>query len=52
MVRLLFTGVILLTLSFVHATRFSHQKPQRCHQPADFLAGWRAHRAAHLPADD
>jgi drug/metabolite transporter (DMT)-like permease len=54
MVRLLFTGVILLN-AFLCSRRqdfLGHQKSKRCHQPADFLAGWRAHRAAHFPADD
>ena len=53
MVRLLFTGVILLTLSFVHGDKiFSVIKTAKTPSACCFLAGWRAHRAAHLPADD
>ena len=49
MVRLLFTGLILLTLSFVHGDKiFSVIKHRKDALSLLFSPGWRAHGAAHL----
>ncbi len=53
MTRLLFAGLILLMLGFVHGDRIFPRaaKPPRRPQPAVFLAVWRANRAVHLSDD-
>ena len=50
MTRLLFAGLILLMLGFVHGDRIFRVLPRRP-KPAVFLAVWRANRAVHLSDD-